>query len=77
MMSTIPAVRASSCIIDWTHNDVIASTGPDYALCCKLDFGLPYFSGHGKTQCGEFGQAVSYSFLGGLLFDLDRLLKRH
>eukprot|EP00045_Choanoeca_perplexa_P013984 m.161288 g.161288 ORF g.161288 m.161288 type:complete len:1191 (-) comp16523_c0_seq1:1-3573(-) len=36
--------------------DVHYSCGPDYATCCKLDFGMRFFL-KTSSQCGEFGQS--------------------
>ncbi|EGD82499.1 hypothetical protein PTSG_03147 [Salpingoeca rosetta] len=35
--------------------DVHYTCGPDYAVCCQLDFGLAYFKKKLTPQCAEFG----------------------
>ena len=38
--------------------DVHYSCGPDYATCCHLDFGYPYFINRPAPMCQEFGAGV-------------------
>lgn len=44
--------------------DVHYSCGPDYATCCQLDFGYPYFINRPAPMCQEFGAKVMVRPLG-------------